>query len=186
RYENGDPIKIHGIVIDVTERIENERKQIEFANKDVLTGLSNSRKLLKDMIKRRNGIGLFFDLDDFKKFNDIYGHHMGDKILNEFGQALKEAALELPEVYIYRLYGDEFFVYAEGYDEDFANAYEQRLVVIIEERMSKYNLKLKLQASMGSANFKKDSDIDDFIKEADYEMYKIKIDKKAIRKKPSR
>ena len=182
RYENGDPIKIHGITIDVTERIKNERKQIEFANKDMLTGLANSRKLLKDMAKRHKGIGLFFDLDDFKKFNDFYGHYMGDQILNEFGQAMIEASLELPEVYIYRLYGDEFFVYAEGYDEDFAFAYEKRLIVVIEEKMDKFNLKLKLQASMGIAIFKDTSNIDDFIKEADYEMYKIKIDKKEIKK----
>ncbi len=178
RYENGEPRKIGGIIIDITERILNEKHQIEFANKDELTGLSNNRKLHKDMQKRKPGIGLFFDLDNFKKFNDTYGHSAGDQVLYEFSQALREASLPFNNVYVYRLYGDEFFVFAEGYASNFPPQFEQILYSLLEQRMKQYDYNLPLKASMGYAEFKTSTDIDDFIKEADYEMYKIKLHKR--------
>lgn len=57
----------------------------------------------------RPGDALFFvDLDDFKSVNDSYGHHIGDLLLVEIGQALEHAVL--PHGRVGRLAGDEFLV----------------------------------------------------------------------------
>jgi diguanylate cyclase (GGDEF)-like protein len=180
RFPNGKPKRFGGTVIDITERIEKEKFQREYAYKDELTGLGNNRRLHYDMKKRDNGIGLFFDLDNFKKINDRFGHLMGDRMLKLYAKALMNAAVDVEDVYIYRLYGDEFFVFAEHQDISFALDYEKKVISYITHSKAKKD-GIKLDASMGVALYDTKDDIDDFIKSADYEMYKTKIKKKSKR-----
>jgi len=178
RYDNGDPRRFGGIVIDITERIQNEKNQIKYAYRDELTMLANNRKLSKDMKIRKDGIGLFFDLDNFKKVNDKYGHSMGDKILQTFGNSLTKIANNFKNLYVYRLYGDEFFVFCEGHPESIAQEYTNLVHIDLQNNKQITNLDIRIEASMGYSIYKSDSDIDDFIKKADYAMYKTKIHKK--------
>lgn len=85
------------------------------ANKDYLTGLNNHgyfKELFeKEMsIARESGqqlsVGLL-DLDDFKKYNDLYGHIQGDQLLKEFGAILLKESVE--KEYIVARYGGEEF-----------------------------------------------------------------------------
>ncbi len=70
------------------------------ANRDFLTGLNNHgyyKELLDKELSRTRRAGdplcvAILDLDDFKKYNDQYGHIKGDQILREFGLLLKQAA----------------------------------------------------------------------------------------------
>lgn len=180
RFPNGKPKRFGGIVIDITERIEKEKFQREYAYKDELTNLGNNRRLHYDMKKRDKGIGLFFDLDNFKKINDRFGHLMGDRMLKLYAKALMNAAVDVDGVYIYRLYGDEFFVFAEHQDVSFAFDYEKKVISYISHSKVKKD-EISLNASMGVALYDPKDDIDDFIKSADYEMYKTKIKKKSKR-----
>ena len=80
----------------------NERKKIELAlreraERDALTGLYN-RQTAESMIgqllsqnQEQKGLCAFFiiDMDDFKQINDKYGHHIGDKLLEEIGRILR-------------------------------------------------------------------------------------------------
>lgn len=184
RYDNGDPRKIGGVIIDVTERINREKHQIEFASIDPLTKLSNNHKLDKDMLLRGNGVGMFFDIDDFKKFNDNYGHAVGDKVLCEFANSLKKTAMSFSNVYSYRLHGDEFFVFADGYDQDFPKVFQEKLLKQIENSLEKFEEGFEIESSMGYAMYQKGNDVDEFMKESDYAMYETKITKKK-QKKPS-
>ena len=56
--------------------------------------------------KKKNFILLIFDVNDFKKINDLYGHHYGDEILSLFGKILKENYCQYGTCY--RVGGDEF------------------------------------------------------------------------------
>lgn len=56
--------------------------------------------------KKKPFILLIFDVNDFKKINDIYGHHYGDEILSLFGEILKENYCQYGTCY--RVGGDEF------------------------------------------------------------------------------
>nr|MDA3845879.1 GGDEF domain-containing protein [Vallitaleaceae bacterium] len=62
-----------------------------------------SRLELKD-----NDIAVFIDIDDFKIFNDTYGHDAGDQLLVEFVKILREAKDE--DLVIVRYGGDDFVI----------------------------------------------------------------------------
>ena len=87
------------LIRDVTEEKKLEDKLRAMSFTDKLTGISNRRHMeetLKqefDRAKRYklNLSLLFFDVDHFKKFNDTYGHDMGDRVLEEIGRTSRES-----------------------------------------------------------------------------------------------
>lgn len=84
----------------------------ELVDRDSLTGLANRRALpavLQEALVTGATI-VFFDLNDFKKINDSYGHQAGDRCLERFARAL-EASFR-PEDHVIRYAGDEFVVVA--------------------------------------------------------------------------
>ena len=90
----------------------------EDADTDALTGLANRRRLLEDLkgveaqaSHDRPWILALFDLNGFKRYNDVYGHPAGDQLLARLGQRLADALGT--EGRAYRLGGDEFCVLAE-------------------------------------------------------------------------
>ena len=108
-----------GLVIayhDVTDlrRAGAEIEQLAFY--DALTHLPN-RRLLMDRLQQAmtassrsgfNGALLFLDLDNFKTLNDTLGHDLGDLLLQQVGQRLKDCVRG--EDTVARLGGDEFVV----------------------------------------------------------------------------
>ena len=85
---------------------------------DPLTGLGNRRALLLALEEVLQSASegapwalLLFDLNGFKRYNDTYGHPVGDALLARLGARLAEAAA--PEGQAYRLGGDEFCVLSE-------------------------------------------------------------------------
>ncbi|WP_110946470.1 GGDEF domain-containing protein [Pseudomonas bohemica] len=113
---------------DITRQIMAEEKLKIASLTDPLTGLPNRRALQKayaNTIKRNLKLGrqtgiLLFDIDDFKKINDTYGHNAGDHILIKTTKRLdvKESKNQL----LARLGGDEFALIASfDNNEDFKN-----------------------------------------------------------------
>jgi diguanylate cyclase (GGDEF)-like protein len=82
------------------------------ARTDDLTALANRRRLLADLDVACNDgapkLLALFDLDGFKRFNDMYGHVAGDHLLRRLASSL--AAVVEPDGVAYRLGGDEFCV----------------------------------------------------------------------------
>ena len=92
------------------------------ADRDPLTGATN-RRALRDIFRAVQPTGamlLFFDLDDFKKINDVHGHAAGDGCLKLFASALRESFR--PDDHVLRYGGDEFLVVACGLDSVAARA----------------------------------------------------------------
>lgn len=83
---------------------------------DDLTGLPNRRRLIQFLEEtlataaqsRMTVTALVFDIDDFKRYNDFYGHDAGDEILNEVGKLFVECSRKTDLVARYG--GDEFVV----------------------------------------------------------------------------
>ena len=100
--------------------LQEEKDRAEFmAKHDTLTGLPN-RAMLEEHMQvaiakaRRNqtlAAVVFIDLDSFKAINDNFGHHVGDQLLIEVANCLKEHVREGDTVS--RLGGDEFVVLIE-------------------------------------------------------------------------
>lgn len=112
-----------GTCIDITERkqIEEELRDSEQRYRDLsmiddLTQLYNSRHLyvqLKSETERSNRYGqpltlLMLDLDNFKAFNDVFGHVEGDHVLLQLGQVVKRCLRETDSAYRYG--GEEFTI----------------------------------------------------------------------------
>jgi diguanylate cyclase (GGDEF)-like protein/putative nucleotidyltransferase with HDIG domain len=66
------------------------------------------------------------DLDDFKKYNDAYGHPQGDRLLSFFGQLIKEACEPL-ELFAARYGGEEFTIIMPGFENAAAKSFIDKL-----------------------------------------------------------
>lgn len=101
---------------------------------DALTGIANRRhfdRVLERELRRarRNGEPLslvFLDLDEFKLFNDSYGHTCGDEVLRRVAQTLDETFRRAGDL-VARYGGEEFAVVLPGIDERRAGLYAERL-----------------------------------------------------------
>ena len=98
----------------ISELSEKQRRLIELSITDDLTGLYNARyfyRRLEEEIARSRRYGrplslLFIDLDDFKRFNDTYGHLAGDRVLRKVARALSESLRVNDSAYRNRGEGD--------------------------------------------------------------------------------
>jgi len=113
--ENGETL-YHGILIDITERTQLEQQLLRAALRDPLTGCFN-RRFLGDMERaldpQEQAWGaIVIDIDDFKDYNDRYGHHIGDRVLMRVSRFL--LSLVRAEDAVIRIGGDEFLLLLIG------------------------------------------------------------------------
>lgn len=101
---------------------------------DALTGVANRRHFDRALDRelrraRREGLPLsliFLDLDEFKRFNDTYGHARGDQVLREVAHTLDETFRRGGDL-VARYGGEEFAVVLPGVDGRRAELYAERL-----------------------------------------------------------
>ncbi len=104
-----------------------DKKTIELMSiTDELTGLYNRRffnatiiqRLDEAKIKKRCFVFFIMDVDNFKKYNDTYGHKMGDDVLKAVGKVMKESLLMEGDI-PFRIGGEEFggIVYTNDFEE---------------------------------------------------------------------
>ena len=94
------------------------------AEEDPLTGLLNRRGLERQLntiwpycMRNRNLVALIImDIDNFKKYNDTFGHPQGDKCLQAVAGAIKKSARRSTDI-VSRIGGEEFMVFIHGTDE---------------------------------------------------------------------
>lgn len=116
------------------------------------------------------------DLDNFKQFNDTYGHHKGDELIVHIASVLKEFTGKKDRVV--RWGGDEFIILVNNIDDGFKVSYASRLEKEIENHAFKTDMKIR--ASIGIAIYPTEgNDFQELIQIADSEMYVAKGMKKA-------
>lgn len=112
--EDGRPVKMIGVITDITDVKEKTDSLKEAARLDAFTGLYNKSYAMSAIKKALRGSPsrpyalILLDIDNFKNFNDTYGHHEGDKILQAVSDRLKSSFG--PNDIIGRFGGDEFIV----------------------------------------------------------------------------
>lgn len=146
---------------------------------DPLTGLFNRRyfreRLFEEVerVKRHNECFSTFiiDIDNFKSFNDMYGHMAGDEILKGVARAIRDAVRSMDVVARYG--GEEFSVILPHTDKKDAYVIAERIRRGVEEFRPSSELFTQWPTiSLGVAEFPGDaSNIDELIQKADKAMY---------------
>ncbi|HLX43282.1 MAG TPA: diguanylate cyclase [Bryobacteraceae bacterium] len=168
--------------------IENALKYQQAENSattDALTSLPNARSLFLHLdselarSKRHTSLlsVLVCDLDGFKEVNDRFGHLVGNRVLREVGQALKETCREYD--YVARMGGDEFVVVLPGYPREAVEAKILQLTEVTRQAGRNVVGDSLLALSIGQASYPADgADAEDLLSQADRRMYKTKQEHK--------
>ena len=185
--EDGTVTHFINSLTDVTQMKATEEEINKLAFYDPLTGLPNRRMLLdrlRQAMAESNRTGLigalqFIDLDNFKTLNDTLGHDMGDLLLQQVGQRLKQCMREGDTVA--RLGGDEFVVMLKELSDNIVDAAAQAEIVGekilsgIGEPYRLAGLEYQITPSIGITHFRGfEATIEDLLKQADLAMYQSK------------
>lgn len=170
------------IAMDVTEKYLAEQKIKHLAYQDSLTGLANRASLrvateqaLQTSAKESNQLALIFlDLDRFKFINDSVGHDIGDQVLTEIGQRLRNAVKSRD--FIARLGGDEFVILVEELASEIdLKLIADRILALVSAPMLIGVHTYYLTTSIGISVAKNGSpNADALMKQADIAMYHSK------------
>ena len=181
--EEGAPRRVTGMAQDVTDRVHAEEALRRQATEDTLTRLPNRGQLagaLSDRLDRRKtgeGVALLLmDLDRFKEVNDSLGHEVGDKVLVEVADRLRQTVRTTDIVT--RLGGDEFaIVISDLADESAAGTVAANLIHVLEAPVEIDGITVPLGGSVGIAYAPahgEDSAV--LLQKADVAMYRAKKD----------
>ena len=182
RVENSDPPVYTGIMRDISERQQAQRRLEHMALHDGLTGAAG-RTLFMERLERaltgRAHVGrlvavLFVDVDRFKAVNDSLGHRAGDLLLIEIVRRIRSVIR--PEDTLARISGDEFTVLCEAIeDEEDALGVAGRLKVAVEAPVTVLGRRLRPRVSVGVALARGGHDrADAVLSDADSAMYRAK------------
>ncbi len=171
-------------------------KLYQSARTDQLTGLFNRNELNRTLNYEIGRINrylnkehnlmtlLFIDLDNFKYYNDRFGHSLGDEILKEFSLLLIETVRDVDT--IIRFGGDEFIIILPETNKSYATVIAQRIIEKLKNKnnfidiISKTNNEVhiddayKLTCSIGISEYIEGYSIDQLINDADKSLYEAK------------
>lgn len=170
------------IAHDITERKLMEQQLHYIAGHDPLTELPNRALLFGRLqtslgLARREGSHLsllFIDIDGFKHVNDSYGHLVGDKLLKNIAQRLRDCVRKSDTVG--RFGGDEFVVVLNGIDSfDNVLVITENIRAQLEKTYQFDDLNLQLSPSIGVARYPDNGDDEQqLLQYADQAMYRAK------------
>ena len=165
------------VFTDITEIREVEEQVRHLATHDALTGLPN-RRLFEAETERAAAFAkrgtvstiLFTDVDQFKTCNDVLGHAVGDEVLHEIAQGMKDVVRETDTVA--RIGGDEFGIVLWGQIGKEVAEISQRLSDAVTAVGLKYGSNIGL--SIGAATLTAGADASSVLAETDRPMYEAK------------
>ena len=173
--------RVNELKLETQELRDKVRREKEQALRDPLTGLYNRQayndKITKIFTDSRNDNDhpslLIWDIDHFKKFNDLYGHVVGDKVLKAVADKLNKS---LKDNYFLARYGGEEFVmilpglsakdskqYADLVRNDVSN-----IIFLIKGK------KIKITISCGIAKIQENDSVQSIFERADKALYAAK------------
>lgn len=174
---------------DITDKKTVEKLSIT----DALTNLYNRRffdeilqKKLSFAVREKNKFCLFMcDIDNFKNYNDMYGHQMGDKALMSISKKLKSYFNRAGD-FVFRVGGEEFAAILNIEKSDNVDNFIVKLLKNIEDLNIEHKGNppfgvLTISCGVTVANFaqiSKPLSTDDIYKMVDDELYKAKRDGK--------
>ena len=184
-FDNNElPYKVVGVMIDIDNAKKSEKKLLMRAEYDGLTKLFNRETFINQLANEyqlarlRNLVNaiLFIDLDDFKFFNDEYGHACGDEVLKFVASTIKDRIGD--NGFAGRYGGDEFVIcYHSGDNEEDVKEICRHIIKTLESGFISFSARkvVSVTCSIGISFFSESgNNLETIIDEADEAMYKIK------------
>jgi len=172
---------------DITEIIQARSKMVRLANYDALTELPN-RYLLKDRFElaianadrsHTSVAVMVIDIDDFKDFNDEFGHNFGDQVLISVSSRISKLIRKVDT--LSRFGGDEFIILLSNLKsiED-VTIFSERLLALFKEPHKIGGKSTCVHISVGAAIYPESGqNLDTLLRKADEVMYQVKNTTKA-------
>jgi len=186
-----------GVFNDMVARLRQGREELAAINKtlrkknkelhelsitDSLTGLYNRKHLMETLDKevarskrhKHDFVVLVVDIDDFKEYNDTYGHLAGDEVLSRLASVFKKSVRSCD--YVARYGGEEFIlVLPEIGPKDGVKAAERIRKKVVKEKFAGDGKPIQVTVSVGVASYPKDGDDPQaIIRHADAALYQAK------------
>ncbi|MDB5685752.1 MAG: diguanylate cyclase with sensor [Rhizorhabdus sp.] len=191
---DGTMVAVFGTIQDVTIEAETKialaqarsaaedaaRRATAAADTDQLTGIASRRKtmqLLDDALALARTAQqplsvAIFDIDHFKRINDLFGHHAGDRVLRRVASTA-QATLRTTDI-VGRIGGEEFVMLLPGADADTAMAVAERVRSAIAGGGTVGLPEPQVTASIGVATFGPDLTAEALLHRADCALYEAK------------
>jgi diguanylate cyclase (GGDEF)-like protein len=166
--------------VDKAEAVlKNTNKKLSvLAATDHLTGVYNRRKMLEELntsVESFKSFGTGFtiimcDIDDFKKFNDQYGHNCGDLVLTTSAAVIKSQLSE--EYSISRWGGEEFLILLPGANLQKAKELAEKLRKSVQDTSIIFNEKrVAITMTFGIYNYNSNITLEEAVNNADRALY---------------
>jgi len=170
------------------KRLRLQEEILEQANRDALTGVYN-RHYFMQMITRelararryQHSVGfLMIDINRFKEINDLFGHQVGDRVLQEIGTLLLNKVRESDIVVRYG--GDEFLIVLPETGEKAENLLHRinQAVATWNDQQSLTDFPIKLAIGIGYWHPEEGKSLETVLSQADRQMYADKQSQKGL------
>ncbi len=174
--------KAEKAMLNLLEDMDETKKELHrMSITDELTGLYNRRmfyQVLEEESRRAEAEGrpfslMIMDLDNFKAYNDEFGHLEGDRALQEIAKVFEEA-IRKDKDKVFRMGGDEFAIVLPDTTKGLASVIANRIRERLRERWDG-----RFSISIGITQYRPGTDITKLIQRADKAMYEEKKRKKS-------
>lgn len=174
---SGKVIKVLGRTQDIDDEKREHQRMTQLVEIDSTTGLLNklaTTNHIQRLISEKTSAKSFFimiDIDDFKAFNDTYGHSFGDEVLRAVGKTL---STKFRNNIIGRFGGDEFIVFARVVSESVVvDKFEDFLKIVGATEIGGKQYEIKCSIGIAWSD-RSDIDYSRYFDEADEQLYKAK------------
>lgn len=100
--------RIRTLSAQISQQLDNQ------LHTDSLTALPNRKALLENIQQKKHIAVLLLNINNFKEINDLYGHEIGDKILQEMAKSI-QVIIEEYSLKLYKMHSDEYALALSDY-----------------------------------------------------------------------